>query len=41
MAEILQLSRNTKVYIKDLQSDAVGNSQMWEIPVLDGYSAPY
>jgi hypothetical protein len=38
MAEILQLSRNTKVYIKDLQSDAVGNSQMWEIPVLDGYS---
>jgi hypothetical protein len=38
MAEILQLSRNTKLFIKDTQSDAVGSGQMWEIPILDGYS---
>ena len=39
MAEVLQLSRNTKVYIRDTQSDAANSSnQGWEIPVLDGYA---
>jgi hypothetical protein len=39
MAEVLQLSRNTKVYIKDTQSDGANSSgAMWQIPVLDGYA---
>lgn len=41
MAETLQLSRNTKVYIRDYDSTLTGanNSLVWwEIPVLDGFS---
>jgi len=39
MAEVLQLSRNTKVYIKDTQADAANSSnQLWELAVLDGYA---
>lgn len=41
MAETLQLSRNTKVYIRDFDSTLTGanNSGVWwEIPVLDGFA---
>lgn len=40
MAETLQLSRNTKVYIRDYDSVNTGGSSStwWEVPVLDGYA---
>lgn len=39
MAEVLQLSRNTKVYVRDTQFDGANSSgQMWEIPILDGFA---
>ena len=40
MAETLQLSRNTKVYIRDFDTTLSGNgsSTWWEVPVLDGYA---
>lgn len=40
MAETLQLSRNTKVYIRDYDSTMPATSSLtwWEVPVLDGFA---
>lgn len=40
MAETLQLSRDTKVYIRDLDSTltSAANIVYWEVPVLDGFA---
>lgn len=41
MAETLQLSRDTKVYVRDFDTTLIGanNSHIyWEVPVLDGYA---
>ena len=41
MAETLQLSRDTKVYVRDFDSTLTGannSNTYWEIPVLDGFA---
>lgn len=40
MAETLQLSRDTKVYVRDFDTTIGANNShtFWEIPVLDGYA---
>lgn len=41
MAQTLQLSRNTKVYVRDFDSTLTGannSNTYWEIPVLDGFA---
>jgi hypothetical protein len=40
MAETLQLSRDTKVYVRDFDASgaATSNNIYWEIPVLDGFA---